>query len=109
MLRCGRAKRTGFATADPPEQLVAKTTGRAPTMTEYVIKKVSQSLWMVFADRRSICACADENEALRLMAEHSAANNTFDHAILRMTIAPEQNIADRDRLRFFSLAPTRRC
>ena len=44
-------------------------------MTEYVIKEVSQSLWMVFADRRSICACADENEALRLMAEHSAANN----------------------------------
>ena len=44
-------------------------------MTEYVIKKVSQSLWMVFADRRSICACTDENEALTLMAEHSAANN----------------------------------
>jgi hypothetical protein len=42
-------------------------------MTEYVIKEVSQSLWMVFADRRSICACADENNALRLMAEHSAA------------------------------------
>ncbi len=45
-------------------------------MTEYVIKEISQSLWMVFADRKSVGACADENEALRFMAEHSAANNT---------------------------------
>ncbi len=59
-------------------------------MTEYVIKEVSQSLWMVFADRRSICACADENEALRLMAEHSAANNCQSRNLL-MTIAPNKN------------------
>jgi hypothetical protein len=44
-------------------------------MTEYVIKKVSQSLWMVFADQKSVGACADESEALKFMAEHSAANN----------------------------------
>jgi hypothetical protein len=24
-------------------------------MTEYVIKEISQSLWMVFADRKSVC------------------------------------------------------
>ena len=64
-------------------------------MTEYVIKEVSQSLWMVFADRRSICACADENEALRLMAEHSAANNV-DHANLLMTIAANKKPAGRE-------------
>lgn len=45
-------------------------------MTEYVVKEVSQSLWMVFANGKSVGACPDENEALRLMAEHSAANST---------------------------------
>jgi hypothetical protein len=32
----------------------------ASAMTEYVIKEVSQSLWMVFANRKSVGACADE-------------------------------------------------
>lgn len=45
-------------------------------MTEYVIKEVGKSLWMVFANRRSIGACAAENDALKLMDEHSALNNT---------------------------------
>jgi hypothetical protein len=66
-------------------------------MTEYVIKEVSQSLWMVFANRRSICACADENEALRLMAEHSAANNGRSRANLLMTIAPNKKPAGVNR------------
>jgi hypothetical protein len=64
-------------------------------MTEYVIKEVSQSLWMVFADRRSICACADENEALRLMAEHSAANNCRSRKSA-YDIAPNKKPAGRE-------------
>ncbi|GAC1516598.1 MAG: hypothetical protein NVS1B11_37760 [Terriglobales bacterium] len=46
-------------------------------MTEYVVKEVSKSLWMVFADRRSVGVCVDENEALKLMAEHDALKNAL--------------------------------
>jgi hypothetical protein len=42
-------------------------------MTEYVIKEVGRHQWLVFADRQSIAVCADENEAVKLITEHSAA------------------------------------
>ena len=51
-------------------------------MTEYVIKEIGHR-WIVYADRLSIGACADENEALQLVIEESAAKtrtrNSADH------------------------------
>ena len=41
-------------------------------MTEYVITEVGHHQWLVFADRQSIAFCADENEAVKAMTEHSA-------------------------------------
>jgi len=43
-------------------------------MTEYVITEVGHHQWLVFADRQSIAFCADENEAVKAMTEHSARN-----------------------------------
>ena len=43
-------------------------------MTEYVIAEVGHHQWLVFADRQSIAFCADENEAMKAMTEHSARN-----------------------------------
>ena len=43
-------------------------------MTEYVITEVGHHQWLVFADRQSIAFCADENEAVKAMTEHSALN-----------------------------------
>jgi len=43
-------------------------------MTEYVIKEVGRHQWLVFANRQSIAVCADENEALKLIVEHSVAS-----------------------------------
>jgi hypothetical protein len=43
-------------------------------MTEYVITEVGHHQWLVFADRQSIAFCADENEAMKAMTEHSARN-----------------------------------
>ncbi len=40
-------------------------------MTEYVIKEIGAHQWLVFADRQSIAFCADENEAVKVMSEHS--------------------------------------
>jgi hypothetical protein len=40
-------------------------------MTEYVVKEIGRQ-WIVYADRVSIAACADEESALVLIAEHSA-------------------------------------
>jgi hypothetical protein len=40
-------------------------------MTEYVIKEIGPHQWLVFADRQSIALCADENEAVKVMTEHS--------------------------------------
>jgi hypothetical protein len=45
-----------------------------PAMTEYTIKKIGHQ-WMVYADRQSIGACADEDSALKLIAEDSAARS----------------------------------
>lgn len=43
-------------------------------MTEYVITEVGHHQWLVFADRQSIAFCADENQAVKAMTEHSARN-----------------------------------
>ena len=42
-------------------------------MTEYTVKDIGHQR-IVYADRQSIGACADEDSALKLIAEHSAAN-----------------------------------
>jgi hypothetical protein len=42
-------------------------------MTEYTVKEIGYQ-WIVYADRLSIAACADEASALKLIAEDSAAN-----------------------------------
>jgi hypothetical protein len=47
-----------------------------PAMTEYVVKEIGR-LWIVYADRVSIAACADEESALKLIAEDSAAKNAI--------------------------------
>lgn len=44
-----------------------------PAMTEYIVKEIGHQ-WIVYADRRSIAGCADEASALKLIAEHCAAN-----------------------------------
>lgn len=44
-----------------------------PAMTEYTVKEIGHQ-WIVYADRLSIAACADEASALKLIAEDSAAN-----------------------------------
>ena len=41
-------------------------------MTEYVITEVAPHQWLVFADRKCIASCADENAAEKAMTEHSA-------------------------------------
>ena len=43
-------------------------------MTEYAVKEIGNQ-WIVYADRLSIGACADEDSALKLIAEDSAANS----------------------------------
>jgi hypothetical protein len=43
-------------------------------MTEYAVKEIGHQ-WIVYADRLSIGACADEASALKLIAEDSAAND----------------------------------
>jgi hypothetical protein len=45
-------------------------------MTEYVVKEIGR-LWIVYADRVSIAACADEELALKRIAEDSAAKNVI--------------------------------
>jgi hypothetical protein len=52
---------------------------RGAEMTEYIIKEVGRHQWLVFADRKSIALCTDENTALRLMADHSAAKQADRH------------------------------
>ena len=43
-------------------------------MTEYAVKDIGHQ-WIVYADRLSIGACADEDSALKLIAEDSAAKS----------------------------------
>ena len=40
-------------------------------MTEYSIQEVGLHQWLLFADRQSIALCASENEAVKVMTEHS--------------------------------------
>ena len=47
---------------------------RVTEMTEYVIKEVGRHQWLVFANRQSIAVCANENEVLKLITEHSVAS-----------------------------------
>ncbi len=41
---------------------------------DYVVKEIGHQ-WIVYADRLSIGACADEDSALKLIAEDSATNS----------------------------------
>jgi hypothetical protein len=43
-------------------------------VTEYEIREVGRHQWLVFADRQSIALCADEDEAVKAMTDHSARN-----------------------------------
>jgi hypothetical protein len=55
-----------------------------PAMTEYTIKEIGHQ-WMVYADRLSIAACADEASALKLIAEDSAAKSLARKTTVRDT------------------------
>lgn len=50
---------------------------RTLEMTEYVIRQIGLHQRLVFADRRSIAFCADEDEAVKVMTEHARA--AVDH------------------------------
>lgn len=41
-------------------------------MTEYVIREAGPRHWLVFADRKCIGVCVEENEAEKLMNDYSA-------------------------------------
>jgi hypothetical protein len=43
-------------------------------MTEYTVKEIGHQ-WILYADGLSIGACADEDSALKLIAEESAAKS----------------------------------
>ena len=51
-------------------------------MTEYVIREVGRHQWLVFADRQSIALCPDENEAVKVMTEHSASSHRSGTALV---------------------------
>ena len=57
-------------------------------MTEYVIREVGIHQWLVFADRRCIASCANENEAEKAMTEHSARGRRLLNS---METAPGQS------------------
>jgi hypothetical protein len=57
-------------------------------MTEYVIREIGRHQWLVFADRLSIALCADENEAVKVMTEHSARSRRQANSV---DCCPEQN------------------
>jgi hypothetical protein len=61
---------------------------RTLEMTEYVIREIGLHQWLVFADRESIAFCADENEAVKVMTEHSARHRRSPDS---MDIAPGQS------------------
>jgi hypothetical protein len=47
-----------------------------PQMTEYAVKEVGRQ-WIVYADRQTIGACADEASALKMITEDSAAKSAL--------------------------------
>ena len=61
-----------------------------PAMTEYTVKEIGHQ-WMVYADRQIIGACADEDSALKLIAEDSAANGATRKSTVRGIRASRQN------------------
>jgi hypothetical protein len=66
-------------------------------MTEYTVKEIGHQ-WMVYADRKSIAACADEAAALKLIAEDSAAKFAMRKSTVHGTSASEQrDVAGRKK------------
>jgi hypothetical protein len=61
-------------------------------MTEYTVKEIGQQ-WIVYADRLSIAACADEASALKLIAEDSAAKDATRKSTVQGIRASKQNPA----------------
>jgi hypothetical protein len=59
-------------------------------MTEYTVKEIGHQ-WMVYADRQSIGACADEESALKMIAQDSAANGATRKSMVRGITASRQN------------------
>jgi hypothetical protein len=59
-------------------------------MTECVVKEIGHQ-WIVYADRLSIGACADEDSALKLIAEDSAANRATRKSAICGTREGKQN------------------
>jgi hypothetical protein len=68
-------------------------------MTEYIVKEISHQ-WIVYADRQSIGACADEASALKLIAEDSAAKSAIRKSTVRGIRAskPAAGVDQRPRL-----------
>jgi hypothetical protein len=62
----------------------------ALAMTEYTVKEIGHQ-WIVYADRLSIGTCADEDSALKLIAEDSAANRATGKSTVRGSMASKQN------------------
>ena len=61
-------------------------------MTEYTVKDIGHQR-IVYADRQSIGVCVDEDSALKLIAEHSAANRATRRSTVQGTRASKQNLA----------------
>jgi hypothetical protein len=61
-------------------------------MTEYTVKEIGYQ-WIVYADRLSIAACADEASALKLIAEDSAVNAATRKSKVQGIRASKQNPA----------------
>jgi hypothetical protein len=59
-------------------------------MTEYTVKEIGHQ-WIVYADRLSIGTCTDEDSALKLIAEDSAANDATRKSTVRGIRASKQN------------------
>ena len=72
-----------------------------PAMTEYTVKEIGHQ-WIVYADRLSIAACADEASALKLIAEDSAANDATRKSAVQGIRASKQDPASAPRRRVLS-------
>jgi hypothetical protein len=59
-------------------------------MTEYVVKEIGHQ-WIVYADRLSVGTCADEDSALKLIAEDSAANRATRKSTVRGITTSKKN------------------
>jgi hypothetical protein len=59
-------------------------------MTEYTVKEIGHQ-WIVYADRLSIGACTDEDSALKLIAEDSAANDATRKSAVHGIMASKPN------------------